>query len=81
MAGVTYEAGSVFRTLPATAALKPQVVKLTAGLGTAQTDYTTDVLTAADANQDNNNALFVRAINGIIDALYTAGVIERGTYA
>ena len=73
----TTSAGAVFRTLPGTAAKRANIHRLTAGLGTAQTDFTTDVLTGADAAQDNNNALFVSIINQILVALRDAGIIDE----
>jgi hypothetical protein len=55
-------------------------VTLVSGIGTANATTTT-ALTGADANQDNNNAMFVREINrlgvevtNILAALHARGV-------
>jgi hypothetical protein len=77
----TTSASPVFRTLPATVANKPAVHQINIGLGTPSATFTTVVLTAADAGQDNNNATLATAINSIIEGLRLAGVFEKITGA
>lgn len=66
-------------TLPRTVADKQAVHQINIGLGTPSASFTTVVLTAADAAQDNNNATLATAINSIIEGLRLAGIFEKIT--
>lgn len=68
-------------TLPRTVADKPAVHQINIGLGTPSASFTTVVLTAADAAQDNNNATLATCLNSIIEGLRVAGVFEKITGA
>jgi hypothetical protein len=72
----TTTTSAVRASLPRTVADKPAVHVLVSGIGTANADYTTTALTAADAAQDKMNTLFVNAINSILSGLKTLGLFE-----
>lgn len=77
----TTSATVVKATLPRTVADKQAVHQINIGLGTPSSSFTTLVLTAADANQDINNATLATAINSIIEALRLSGILEKITGA